>query len=85
MTEVKIKCPQCNWEPDGKSYWECHCGHVWNTFETAGRCPECSFQHNYTQCVQYAGGCNHFSVHLDWYQGLEEMVGNLVQATKPRV
>ncbi len=84
MAEIKIKCPQCQWEPDGSPFWECHCGHVWNTFETAGRCPICSFQHNYTQCVDYAGGCKTYSLHLDWYQGLDEAVVHLLEAVKPR-
>jgi hypothetical protein len=85
MSEVKIVCPNCNWAPDGKPYWECHCGHVWNTFETAGRCPSCHFQHNYTQCVAHAGGCTTYSLHVDWYQGLEEMVESLVEPVKIRV
>ena len=82
--KIKIKCPQCQWEPDGKAYWECHCGHVWNTFETAGRCPECHFQHNYSQCVAHAGGCTHYSLLLDWYHGLDQAVDDLVETVRTR-
>ncbi|MCB0594894.1 MAG: hypothetical protein H6557_22640 [Lewinellaceae bacterium] len=72
MTEdIKIECPKCGWEPDGGAYWSCTCGHVWDTFATAGRCPACNKQWKHTQCIGYKGGCNQFSLHLDWYKGLD--------------
>ncbi|PHN06186.1 hypothetical protein [Flavilitoribacter nigricans] len=72
MAEVRIACPKCDWEPDGKPYWSCTCGHVWNTFDTGGRCPACKKQWEWTQCVVHAGGCLAMSPHLDWYRGLDE-------------
>lgn len=41
---VKIECPVCHWKPDDGSYWQCNCGHVWNTFETMSICPACKNQ-----------------------------------------
>jgi hypothetical protein len=70
--EVSIQCPKCSWEPDGGEHWRCDCGHVWDTFETAARCPNCKKQWQETQCPAPAGGCSAFSPHLDWYQGLDE-------------
>lgn len=72
MAEVRIACPKCDWEPDGSPYWSCTCGHIWNTFDTAGRCPKCRKQWEWTQCVISAGGCTAKSPHLDWYHGLDE-------------
>ncbi|MCP3927703.1 MAG: hypothetical protein GY705_01215 [Bacteroidetes bacterium] len=69
---VKIECPKCGWEPDGGAYWGCICGNVWNTFDTAGRCPSCGKQYKNTQCISYRGGCNLFSPHMDWYKNLDE-------------
>jgi len=70
--EIKITCPKCNWEPDGGEYWACDCGHQWNTFDTAGRCPSCGKQWEQTQCVVHHGGCTEWSPHIDWYDGLDE-------------
>lgn len=74
--EIEIQCPKCKWKPDGGAYWECSCGHVWNTFETAGRCPKCNTRWEDTQCPGskpiYGPGCGKFSKHIDWYKGLEE-------------
>jgi len=66
---ITIKCPQCNWQPDGKKHWICSCGHVWNTFSTAGNCPSCKKVWEHTQCPGpgYPGGCGVFSKHEDWY------------------
>ncbi|RYU96715.1 hypothetical protein [Emticicia agri] len=76
---MKIRCPKCSWEPDGGKYWQCHCGHIWNTFETIGRCPSCHYQHEYTQCVPHAGGCDKKSPHLDWYEGLDKIVEEFIE------
>ncbi len=73
-SEVKIECPKCGWEPDGGAYWQCTCGHVWDTFTTAARCPKCNFQHERTSCIPWRGGCTAFEPHIDWYKGLDEWV-----------
>jgi hypothetical protein len=61
--EEKILCPKCEWEPDGYPYWMCHCGYVWNTFDTYGKCPKCGYIHRNTQCIE----CGKTSPHPDWY------------------
>ncbi|MFY7989285.1 MAG: hypothetical protein ACOVO3_01045 [Fluviicola sp.] len=70
---IKIACPKCDWEPDADSRWQCTCGHSWNTFETSGKCPNCSRTWEYTQCQEpgFAGGCGAWSKHIDWYRNLE--------------
>lgn len=68
MSDDKILCPSCEWEPQLHSMWYCTCGHNWNTFDTAGRCPQCTMQWKETQCHR----CHTFSPHLDWYQGLAQ-------------
>jgi len=77
MENIKICCPKCNWEPDGKPYWQCSCGTSWNTFSTGGRCPRCKKVWEKTQCIKYAGGCHAWSHHLDWYKGLDDVVNAL--------
>jgi hypothetical protein len=61
----RIRCPQCHWEPSRHDAWRCSpgCGHVWNTFDTAGRCPGCSTQWTSTACLR----CHVWSAHDDWY------------------
>ena len=61
----RIRCPTCAWEPSRGDRWHCHetCGHVWNTFETRGRCPECGKQWAETACLR----CGVWSRHEDWY------------------
>ena len=63
---MKIACPRCAWEPTATSKWICDCRHVWNTFDTAGRCPACGRVHRTTQCL----ACRATSPHHDWYHGL---------------
>lgn len=71
-TDIKIACPNCDWEPDGKPYWMCtRCRHSWDTFATAAVCPNCKHAHIYTSCIPFAGGCNTSSPHEDWYRGLD--------------
>lgn len=41
-------------------------------FDDAGRCPRCYHVHEYTLCIDHAGGCGSIAPHLDWYQGLDE-------------
>ena len=67
MKNLAIKCPKCHWEPDGKAYWQCSCGHVWDTFSTQGVCPKCHKRWQDTSCILHAGGCTAWSPHIDWY------------------
>jgi hypothetical protein len=60
---ARIRCPRCGWRPGREDRWECHCGCVWNTFETQARCPDCGFQHRATQCH----ACEAMSPHDAWY------------------
>ena len=61
----RIYCPKCEWAPGPEDRWiclpGCHC--VWNTFETAARCPGCSKQWRVTFCHR----CGVGSPHEDWY------------------
>jgi hypothetical protein len=62
---TRIYCPKCEWEPTPRDSWVCTpgCGYAWNTFETRGKCPGCSKQWAYTQCL----ACWVKSPHEDWY------------------
>jgi len=59
----EIRCPECRWIPVEEARWPCRCGHLWNTFDTRGRCPSCDFQWEITQCLQ----CGEVSPHDAWY------------------
>jgi hypothetical protein len=59
----RIRCPRCNWSPKPADVWSCICGHVWNTFDTGGVCPQCLQQWTATQCLS----CHQWSAHSDWY------------------
>jgi hypothetical protein len=59
----KIKCPKCDWQPDGVDHWSCTCMHIWNTFDTRGVCPNCQHKWEETQCPE----CDEMSPHEDWY------------------
>ncbi len=72
---IRISCPKCEWEPKPHSHWQCSCKYVWNTFDTAGRCPNCGKVWKDTQCLK----CQQWSPHLDWYDGLDEVVNKLKQ------
>lgn len=61
-----IACPKCNWQPSGGEEWQCSCGHTWDTFATAGKCPTCQHQWSDTQCL----GCFCTSRHAAWYRQL---------------
>ena len=72
---VRIRCPLCGWSPDKSSVWLCEslgtpepyfggCGHMWNTFDTRGKCPACAHQWRWTSCLR----CQGWSRHVDWYQ-----------------
>ena len=64
-----IQCTECEWKPDGEKHWGCSCGHVWNTFETKGKCPKCKTQWEDTRCP----GCGKTTPHKDWYKTKEEV------------
>ncbi|WP_204376191.1 hypothetical protein [Hymenobacter coccineus] len=49
-SSLAIYCPRCHWEPDGGAHWQCTCGCVWNTFETAAVCPRCQRRWRDTDC-----------------------------------
>lgn len=85
MDSIKIRCPKCHWEPDGKPYWQCGCGHQFDAFVSAGTCPECGKDWEFTQCVDFAGGCNHVSPHLDWYGNLDKIVEELKEVLREKV
>ena len=76
MSDIKIACPKCEWEPDASSRWYCTCRHCWNTFDTAAKCPSCGKQWKDTQCLS----CSKFSPHLDWYRGLDEALRKELEA-----
>jgi hypothetical protein len=78
MENIQICCPKCEWEPDGKPYWNCSCGHQWDTFTTGGRCPECKKVWEETQCI----ACDEWSPHLDWYRGLDDVAKEITEAIK---
>jgi hypothetical protein len=65
----RIRCPKCAWEPAKHDSWCCApgCGHVWNTFETRGHCPNCSKQWIETACLK----CSVWSLHEEWYEDPE--------------
>lgn len=60
----RIRCPLCQWKPTRDSRWSCRCGHVWNTFDTGGQCPQCGHAWKYTACLR----CHAWSRHEDWYE-----------------
>jgi len=61
----QIYCPLCIWKPLPSSEWGCLpvCGHLWNTFDTGGVCPQCDEHFEQTQCLR----CKQFSPHRQWY------------------
>ena len=65
---LRIRCPRCAWQPRPEDRWGCHCGTVWNTFDTRGVCPGCSHAWEQTQCLR----CGAWSRHDDWYVAGDE-------------
>jgi len=59
----RIRCPKCAWQPGRGDRWMCSCGHTWNTFDTRGVCPSCSYAWRDTMCLR----CQRWSAHADWY------------------
>jgi hypothetical protein len=73
--KARIRCPSCKWQPERVSRWYCGpmgppenfkggCGHAWNTFDTRGLCPGCSYQWRFTSCLH----CEKTAPHDDWYE-----------------
>ena len=61
---MKIYCPSCKWQPDGKKYWGCEgCWTIFDTFATRANCPKCSKTWHKTQCI----GCGELFPHEDFY------------------
>jgi hypothetical protein len=60
----RIWCPLCGWSPRKHDRWACSCGHLWNTFDTGGICPQCLHEWKSTQCLS----CARWSPHSDWYE-----------------
>jgi len=62
----RIRCPRCGWEPGKHDRWYCHPGCLcrWNTFDTAGVCPQCTKKWEQTACLS----CHQWSPHGDWYE-----------------
>ena len=61
----KIRCPRCAWQPSAQDRWYCApgCSCQWNTFATAGVCPQCEKEWAQTACLS----CHQWSPHADWY------------------
>jgi hypothetical protein len=59
----RIACPRCRYSPKSTDRWNCRCGHRWNTFDTGGVCPACSYEWKETACAV----CGELSPHKDWY------------------
>ena len=81
MDSVRIRCPKCSWEPDGRPYWMCECGCEWDTFSYGGRCPSCKKVWEYTQCID----CYKWSPHLDWYENLDDIVQEIKEEMEVKV
>jgi hypothetical protein len=64
-SRTRIRCPRCAWEPRQHDRWFCSPGCLcqWNTFATAGICPQCSKHWEQTACL----ACHQWSPHADWY------------------
>ena len=82
-SRISIYCPNCHWEPDGGKHWQCSCGCVWDTFETAAVCPQCRRRWRMTVCPPTPGGCDVPSPHIDWYHGLDALIEELVEEALP--
>ena len=69
---TKIRCPRCAWRPSAHDRWHCapgcHC--QWNTFATAGVCPQCEKEWAETACLT----CHQWSPHADWYTDADNSV-----------
>lgn len=64
VTGPRIRCPQCDWQPQAQDLWTCQCAFEWHTFDTGGVCPGCLHQWETTQCLK----CHGWSAHSSWYE-----------------
>lgn len=61
---MRVRCPACAWEPDGKKYWGCEkCHAIFDTFVTHAHCPKCPNSWTWTECIS----CHVRSDHEAWY------------------
>lgn len=58
-----VRCPLCREHPPMAAIWRCRCGVAFDTFQTAGRCPNCAAAFETTACPF----CNRSSLHPLWY------------------
>lgn len=73
MPKTIIRCPKCYWEPDDTCIWMCDvCKTRWNTFATSAECPGCGKVFIETACLPRKGGCGQMSLHVDWYETVED-------------
>ena len=62
-----VACPGCAYVPSPYDRWVCApdgCGHMWDTFETRAKCPECGALFPWTTCP----GCSKTYPHAAWYR-----------------
>jgi hypothetical protein len=62
-----VACPGCAYAPTPFDRWMCApdgCGHMWDTFETRAKCPECGAVFPWTACP----GCSKTYPHAAWYR-----------------
>lgn len=83
MSKMEIFCPKCRWRPRPGNRWVCSpqlggCGTVWNTFDTQGICPKCSWKWIITCCLS----CKQFSPHEDWYHDPDQDAGEESESRK---
>jgi Zn-dependent protease len=56
-------CPRCKAAPPMGSFWRCACGTMFDTFDTAGRCPKCARTYQGTAC----NDCGQMSPHVAFH------------------
>jgi hypothetical protein len=66
---MKNACPSCQTTPSSQSTWSCFCGHSFNHFQNTALCPNCNYQHEFTDCQNK--NCMKISLHTDWYYEIE--------------
>jgi hypothetical protein len=65
-------CPSCRTAPPLGPYWNCNkCSASFDTFQTAGVCPQCSARFERTTCLD----CRHAAPIADWQVGYVAGVG----------
>lgn len=59
---VGTQCPACREAAPLGPFWRCHCGQPFDTFATAGCCPQCGARHETTGCPL----CGESNPHVTW-------------------